>query len=380
VADGDDGGGAGGGGADGGGGEGLGGSSPSGVEQVALGGGHTCVRTIEGEVYCWGQNGSGQLGVMTTEGFSEFPVKVKLPARASLLAAGTYHTCAVLDDGRLFCWGKNTNAQIGDGTNTNALAPVEVTITGTPIVGMSLGEQHSCAINVNDSLYCWGANGLRQAGNETADEYPLPNFVDQSVTAVATGSFHTCWVRSGQVLCVGANTDGECGQLGAVSQVFPPATPFGLDGIEATNIVSGTGRHTCLQTDDGWMCWGDNSTGQLGLGFVTDNEPPSFLPEPSSGAWNAISPGTTHTCALAGDRPFCWGDNFSGQLGIPGSSTEFPVPVGLTGVKAIDAGSVHTCGYVSPTEIWCWGTNSFGQLGNGQTSSLPNLPVQASLP
>src|SRR5512139_326399 len=96
----------------GGGGEGEGGSGVGGVEQVALGGGHSCVRTKIGDVYCWGRNGSGQLGVETVEGQSEVPVKVALQGDATLLAAGTYHTCAVVDGTRLFCWGRNDDGQI----------------------------------------------------------------------------------------------------------------------------------------------------------------------------------------------------------------------------------------------------------------------------
>src|SRR5512139_583640 len=78
----------------------------------AIGGGHSCVRTKIGDVYCWGRNGSGQLGVETVEGQSEVPVKVALQGDATLLAAGTYHTCAVVDGTRLFCWGRNDDGQI----------------------------------------------------------------------------------------------------------------------------------------------------------------------------------------------------------------------------------------------------------------------------
>ncbi len=374
-----DGGATGGAGGDGGGGGDVGGGGVGGVEQVALGGGHTCVRTVVGEVYCWGQNGSGQLGVMTTEGFSEVPIEVDLDARARLLAAGTYHTCAVLEDDRLFCWGKNGDGQVGNGETSNALAPIEVSGIDGPVVDLSLGERHSCAVSVSGRLYCWGSNLLSQVGVPGGGVVTAPVIVDTKVGAVALGAFHTCYVQEGVVRCMGANDDGQCGVEGP-DVVFPPLTPAGLERVSLSRIVSGPGRHTCIESAGQIWCWGDNDSGQLGLGFSSNREPPTPLPNPPPGEVRAIAPGTAHTCALYNDAPFCWGDNFSGQLGFPGPATDFPIKVGLEKIIALDGGSVHTCAYASATEIWCWGTNAFGQLGNGETSDVPSAPVKVELP
>jgi alpha-tubulin suppressor-like RCC1 family protein len=350
-----------------------------GVEQVALGGGHSCVRTKSGNVYCWGRNGSGQLGVQTTEGQSEFPLKVKLDGDATLLAAGTYHTCAVVEE-RLFCWGKNDDGQIGNGNTNDALAPAEVTGIDQPIEALALGEAHSCAIAGGGRLFCWGASGLGQAGM-FGGQVLVPTFVEANVSGVAAGSFHTCFIGAGGLVrCMGANTDGECGQPGPVSQVLPPLVPAGLEGAIATRIASGPGRHTCAEVEGELACWGDNSTGQLGIGFITDNEGATLLQGVPGGQLRGFAPGTTHTCALWDDDVYCWGDNFSGQLGIAGSERVNPTATGLSGIVAVGSGSVHSCAYKSPTEIWCWGTNAFGQLGNGETSSMTSLPVQVELP
>ncbi|NUO51607.1 MAG: hypothetical protein HOV80_22350 [Polyangiaceae bacterium] len=364
--------------ATGGGGEGEGGSGVGGVEQVALGGGHSCVRTKRGRVFCWGRNGSGQLGVETVEGQSEVPVRVPLDGRATLLAAGTNHTCAVLEDGRLFCWGDNEDLQISGSAPPDVLAPFQVQALPEPIEALALGEQHSCAI-ANDRLFCWGATGLGQCGT-TGDELEGPFLVDTGVSEVAAGSFHTCYTRDGgQVRCMGANDDGECGVF-VPTPVVPAQVPVGLEGRVATEIASGRGRHTCALVESALVCWGDNSTGQLGRGFVSELELPAGVQAAPAGTVNGFAPGTTHTCALFSDDVFCWGDNFSGQLGIAGGSTSLPVPTGLSGIVAVGSGSVHSCAYASPTEIYCWGTNAFGQLGNGKSSPDPSLPVKVELP
>jgi alpha-tubulin suppressor-like RCC1 family protein len=178
---------------------------------------------------------------------------------------------------------------------------------------------------------------------------------------------------------MGANDDGECGIPGP-SAIFSPEVPDGLFGLEARAVAAGPGRHTCALIGGSPFCWGDNSTGQLGLGFISDQELPQPVQGAPDGLINGIAPGTTHTCALFSDDVFCWGDNFSGQLGTPGGSTALPASTGLSGIVAVGSGSVHSCAYASPTEIYCWGSNAFGQLGNGESSPDASLPVKVELP
>jgi alpha-tubulin suppressor-like RCC1 family protein len=364
----------------GGGGDGVGGAGGVGeVEEVALGGGHSCVRTKRGAVWCWGRNGSGQLGVETVEGQSTVPVKVPLDGKATLLAAGTNHTCAVLEGGTLHCWGDNEDFQISSSAPPDVMSPFEIEGVPEPIQAVALGEQHSCALASDDAVYCWGSSALGQAGG--IGEVLAPQPVGGLMKGVAAGSFHTCMVPQlgGGIYCIGANDDGECGVLGG-GPITQASIPIGLEGAEVTAIKAGRGRHTCAVIQGGLYCWGDNSTGQLGFGFESDNELAGQVPGLPLDLVNGFAPGTTHTCALISDDVYCWGDNFSGQLGIAGGSTASPVYMGLSGILAIDSGSVHSCAYASPTEIYCWGTNAFGQLGNGETSPDVSLPVKVELP
>jgi alpha-tubulin suppressor-like RCC1 family protein len=346
---------------------------------MALGAGHSCARTFGGDVWCWGRNGDGQLGDGTFDD-SLVPVKVPLDAPARFVAAGTYHTCAVLiDGGTVRCWGDNANGQLGIGS-AGASVPTPTVVVGLSAASVSLGEQHTCAVGAGDLLYCWGSGDNFQTG--TSGESPSPVLVAGEVEMVAAGAFHTCFVgTTGTVFCMGDNFERQCGQPG-VDLVQTPATPFGLEGVGVSRIASGIGYHTCAVTedDDRVFCWGDNDEAQLGLGFSSAFELPTPLSSAPEGALGGIAPGIAHTCAIFGAGSYCWGDNYSGQLGtgLPTDETS-PAAVGVANARAIGSGSVHSCAYVSPELIQCWGGNAFGQLGDGTTQNS-QTPVTIQLP
>jgi alpha-tubulin suppressor-like RCC1 family protein len=389
VAGGDDGvGGAGGAGgasvtvASGGGGAGAGGGGVGGVEQLALGAQHTCLRTKQGDVYCWGGNGDGQLGLGIDTPQVPLPSKVELGERATYLAAGTYHTCAILEDGHVWCWGKNLSHQVGDGSADGAVStPVEVP-SSAPAVALALGEAHSCGlfeVADIDDLHCWGSGSDGQTGLTMTTGVPTP--VATSVVSVAAGAFHTCFVfTGGLVQCMGSNSDLQLGVEG-IGGTATPTTPTGLESIAMDAVASGKGFHTCGVSAGRIYCWGDDDQGQLGAGFTSPHElVTSPIGVPDGVPAIAVAPGFAHTAALFGDGVFAWGSNFSGQLGYAGPDATIATPVsGLGDVIAIGSGTLHTCAYVSPTEIYCWGGNDFGQLGDG-TTSASSTPVKVVLP
>lgn len=364
----------------GGGGSGTGGQGVGGVEQMALGAGHTCLRTFEGDVYCWGRNGDGQLGIGTTDD-ALTPSRVPLDRPATFLAAGTYHTCAGLDDGRTFCWGKDASGQLGvAGDGGDVLSPAELALA-LPAHELALGEAHSCGVfgaEGERALYCWGGGADGQTGG--AGSTNVPALVVSGATSVAAGAFHSCFTdAAGTVLCMGTNFDGECGVVGPPS-TSTPVVPLGLEGLAVRGLRSGRGHHTCGIVSTSVVCWGDNDGAQLGLGFASEND----LPGNPLGAPPlepvSVAPGFNHTCALYGDEVHCFGSNSSGQLGSSGGDHPTPTLVpGLSGVVAVGTGTLHSCAYVSPVEIYCWGGNDFGQLGDGSTTTS-TTPVLAQLP
>ncbi len=282
--------------------------APGVIRQVALGGDHGCALRDDGGVFCWGSNEFGQLGTSANSGTDVSTPTPQLIDPNALgvirqLAAGRKHTCALRDDGRVLCWGSNRYGQLGSATNsgTDVDTPgLQLTDDGAlgVVRQIAAAGDHTCAVRDDGRVLCWGKNDLGQLGTtakigtQLATNTPL--LVDASALGVARqislGGSHTCALREdGRVLCWGFNYTGQLGTSVNVGTGTPNATPQLLD-----NGVLGVVRqlalgsiHSCALRDDGRvLCWGSNEHGQLGL--VTNTEAnPSPLPV---GALPAITP------------------------------------------------------------------------------------------
>src|SRR5207245_5107257 len=125
--------------------------------------------TVAGAAYCWGDNGFGQLGDGTTTSQSS-PVLVQAPPGVSFAAVtgGVAHTCGVTAAGIAYCWGRNLEGQLGDGTTMNRLTPVPVQApAGVSFAAVGAGDFHTCGVTATGAAYCWGANGSGQLGDGT---------------------------------------------------------------------------------------------------------------------------------------------------------------------------------------------------------------------
>ncbi len=333
------------------------------------GNGHTCAVTSLGGVKCWGLNNNGQLGDNSTTSRLT-PVDVSgLTSGVTAIATGSYHTCALTTSGGVKCWGLNDNGQLGDSSNTRRLTPSEVSGLSSGVAAIATGSYHTCALTTSGSVKCWGLNDNGQLGNNSNTPRLTPGDVwglTSGVTAIATGSYHTCALTtSGSVKCWGLNDNGQLGD-NANTRRSVPAEVSGLSsGVEA--IAAGT-SHTCaLTTTGGVKCWGLNDNGQLGDNSNTRRLTPAVVSGLSSGV-EAIATGSYHTCALTTPGGVkCWGLNQNGQLGDNSNTRRlFPGDVsGLTnGVEAIAAGSYHTCALTTLGSLKCWGLNDNGQLGD----------------
>jgi hypothetical protein len=332
----------------------------SGVIAIAAGGWHTCALTSGGGVRCWGDNRYGQLGDGTTTSHTT-PVNVLgLSSGVIAIAAGRYHTCALTSGGGVRCWGFNGSGQLGDGTATNRLTPVNVVGLSSGVVAIAAGNDHTCARTSGGGVKCWGSNGSGQLGDGTTTYRLTPvNVVGLSsgVIAIATGGWHTCALTSsGGVRCWGFNLFGQLGDGTTTSR----STPVNVVGLSSGVAAIAAGElHTCARTTTGGVrCWGDNSSGQLGDGTTTDRSIPVNVVGLSSGV-AAIAAGSYHTCALiSGGGVRCWGNNWYGQLG-DGTTTNRLTPVDVvglsSGIAAIDAGGGHTCALTSGGGVKCWG-------------------------
>ena len=353
----------------------------SGVTAVAAGQNHTCALTTAGGVVCWGDNYYGQLGDgTTTQRLTPTPVS-GLTSGVTAVAAGGTHTCALTSGGGVVCWGQNWNGQLGDGTTTNRATPASVSDLASGVTAITTGYYHACALTASGDVRCWGDNYYGQLGDGTRTRRTTPTAVTglaSGVVAVAGGHNHNCALTASRgVQCWGNNDSGQLGD-GTTTWRSAPTPVTGLSsGVAA---ITGGYHHTCALTASGGVrCWGNNDSGQLGDGTTTWRSAPTPLNRLASGV-AAITTGSYHACALTtAGGVVCWGSNSSGQLG-DGTTISRPTPTAVsglaTGVTAIAAGWLHTCALTTAGGVVCWGYNSSGQLGDGSTTSrLTPTPV-----
>jgi alpha-tubulin suppressor-like RCC1 family protein len=334
---------------------------------VSSGGYHSCVLLPDRTLRCWGRNNFGQLGDGTFSHSSVLVAVRGLSGAVTRVGTGAEFSCALIENGSVQCWGSDFTGQLGDGPNSS-ISTVPVNVTGiTNASEIALGGFHACATLADRTVRCWGRNADGQLGDGTLVDSTVPVGVAglDNVAALTAGGYHTCAVRAdGTVQCWGRNDSGQLGNATNVSS----AAPVTVSGLANPADVRGGFYFTCALLQDRTVrCWGQNESGQLGIGTVSSR---STVPVQVNGIANAvaISPGGFHACALLADGTVsCWGQNDFGQLGN-GSTTNSSLPVqvtGLTGVAAIAAGGLHTCARLASGAVRCWGEGDFGQLGNG---------------
>ena len=430
-------------------------SSPSQVTgsnwyKIRAGWGHTCARTTDEKLYCWGENQRGEVGDGTTTDRTS-PVEIDPPNGGSswiYLDAGYEQTCAVSYEGDLYCWGLNNHGQLGIGNTTNQSSPQLVddtanwkqiaagrlyscfldtsnnvyctgenaegqlgigfqtspfTETGSSVGGfatVATGYNHACGLSDSDELYCWGDNSYGQLGDGTTTDRDVPTQVGSNSDwlSIQTGAYFTCGTRDATegetAFCWGLNNEGQLGIGSTTSQSSPSKVGSGsgdpdlAEGV-FSRLTLGE-AHACGYEDFGygeWMCWGRNDYGQLGDNSTTDRTSPVGIDETDANlsgasAWELIA-GGNHTChgrraGVSGNNLRCWGLNSSGQLGDntttnrlrPQSSTVYGDP----NARDIGTGNDHTCyQHYNDSKLYCFGENGSGQLGDGSytDSSIP---------
>lgn len=338
------------------------------------------------------------------------------------VAAGTRHTCAVMAEGAVRCWGDNRLGQLGDGTTIKRTGPV--TVVGTAGTGalagvtkVVAGTDFTCAI-AQKRVYCWGANASGQLGNSTTVASSKPVLVKsfsafETAVSISAGANHTCASVTGigRVACWGDNSSGQLGDGTTTNRSFPVTVTYQRF---ASTVFTGA-RHSCYSTGRDVRCWGDNAFGQLGDGTFVNRARP--VAPKISGTVKTVGVGQLHTCVstipvaptttttmlphettttaaspsttlsrTTTTLPYtegpattwCWGYNASGQLGSSsGAKVSTPTPVtSLTAaLRAIGGGYLHTCAVVPSQLVYCWGSNAKGQLGNGTTANS-SIPVR----
>lgn len=360
------------------GGEGAGGNVASPVVDITVGKAHSCARLQNGEAHCWGENEDGQLGD-GTEIDRTNPTDIGIAV--SDLDAGFSHTCAVQEGGDVLCWGSNTDGQLGvdPGNSTKLASPTKVPgLAGATSV--CAGVSHSCAVLADGTIRCWGDNVWGQLGNasNTSSFVPVQVSGISEGRDISCGAQHTCVVlTNGFARCWGANVQlgvpGAGGQLGDGTTTSSSVPVSVLSFAQAQGLSVG-GAHACATELGQLRCWGINDDGQLGDGTTDDRSSPTTIAFSDT---LSVGAGERHTCAASAGQVACWGANDSNQLGSAGGTSLSPIPVGsLGGAQRVVAGGGHTCALRTDGSVVCWGLNASGQLGNGSTTSaVTPVPV-----
>ncbi|MCH7579517.1 MAG: hypothetical protein IIB22_04680 [Chloroflexi bacterium] len=351
------------------------------------------------------------------------------------IATGHSHSCAVTAAGGVKCWGGNTFAALGDGTNEGRTTPVDVcqeyddvaqqcTQPLSDIADVTAGVGHTCALTNAGGVKCWGLSAEGQLGAVDAEFCNVPGGspflcsttpqevvgLQSGVAAISAGSRHTCAaLLDGGVQCWGWNAVGQLGDGSTTSR----RTPVDVIGLASGVATVGLGHNfSCAVTTDGGVkCWGSNVSGILGARtdetcvspFIGDDNSCSKRPldvcqtfdpaeetcsEPLSGI-ATVAPSIAHTCALTTSGGVtCWGVNDGrGFLGDGERCGTLCGPVAvcedstcaapLSNIAAVTAGSfsLHTCAVTRAGGVRCWGTGFHGALGDGSLSKVHSSPV-----
>ncbi len=246
---------------------------------VSAGGRHTCGVTTDGDAYCWGENTDGRLGDGTTTG-RETPSLVAGGITFESVAAGlSDHTCGRTTDGETYCWGANGSGQLGDGSTTDRLVPTRVAGSAT-FASVTAGWDFSCGVTAAGEGFCWGDNESGQLGDGSTTDRLAPTAVAGGLVfrSVSPGGWHTCGLTtSGETYCWGDNRGGRLGN-GATADASEPTLVSG--GHTFATVTAGN-LSTCATTDAGpTYCWGLGWFGILGNGTQSNKLVPTRVLPP----------------------------------------------------------------------------------------------------
>jgi alpha-tubulin suppressor-like RCC1 family protein len=341
--------------------------APAPSPELALGQRHSCAIMPDTTVRCWGANDRGQLGLGDDAGTGDVTRPTPIPAFATVVSLSAFSEAnagAVLADGTVRMWGDNCCGQLGGAFSATSPAVVNGV---TAMARISVGRMHACALGRDSqAVMCWG-----KVADPVLTISPPSSIAGTggALRGIASGDtlvvFH---LSDGTLRTIGANYFGSLGSGGL--DAGPTATPqiTGVTGV--ASIAVGNSFVIATLVDGGSVAWGESASQQLGLaGFDSPNGP---TPSPALAGVTDIVAGDQHACGFRAGALVCWGSNTSGQLGssaAPRSSDPIAVeglPIAAT--KAW-AGWYHTCARLTDGSIWCWGANDNGQLGDGTKTS-----------
>ena len=393
--------------------------------QLVAGNNYNCaLLRSSGAIKCWGESDLYQLGQMARENIGDeanemgdqlSAIKLGGGQTAKAISVGISHTCAILSDDTVKCWGYGRKGRLGQGNEhligdeAEELEKMATVDLGKDCTAKAVGWGHTSALLDNDTVKCWGSgdNGKLGSGeeddlgdgkDEMGNNLPIIDFGNsRTAKAISAGGYHTCAILSdNNVKCWGSGNDGKLGQestdhIGDEEDEVKDMPVVDLGNGRTAKAISAGGGHTCAILDDDTVkCWGSGMTGKLGYGNLLSrgdesDEMGDELPVVNLGAGRkakSISAGGNNTCVvLDNNTAKCWGGGGHGTLGmgntdrIGDNSGEMealkPINFGKgRTVKTITAGGSYVCALLDDNAIKCLGYGYHGQLGSGKTDNL----------
>lgn len=360
---------------------------------VSTGGTHSCAIDDHARAWCWGSNASFQLGVLQTSSecgspavaCSLVPVPVATGRTFIAISAGRSHTCAIATDSVPFCWGSNSDGQLG----VSGPATAELQIPGTaPMRSISAGSTHSCGVRTDNQLVCWGSNRFGAVGAGVGKGVP-PTLVGGGTRFldVAATDERSCARTIGQrVMCWGAMWTSTQGDTNFTSIRDVPGL---VSGLGIMSMVSVGPNSACSVDSTGFVwCWESNLLGEQGAGPGPGSLTPHRIA--SDEEFVSVSVGDGYACGATRDGAgYCWGSNRDLQIGA--ITTEYcglarlrctTRPVRISGKQRFMMVSArlgsHVCGVTDQFNLYCWGAGAFGQRGDGTTAPVSRVPRLAA--
>lgn len=350
------------------------------IQDVQVNSNSTCILKADERVYCIGNNTDDMLGDGNPTYFLRIPQKVFNSGNNIKAASmGKNHTCYINSTNGIECFGDNLYGQIGDNTSYQRAIPTPVFGLSSGVTALAAGRYHSCALLNTGTVKCWGRNSYGQLGDNsnTLRRTPVDVLGLTNVIAIVAGGSHSCaLINTGAVKCWGYNGDGQLGDNTTISRITPVAVT-GLS-LPVTSLTAGF-THTCGILNNGTVnCWGSNDDGELGNGTTTRSSVPVNVSGISSGA-TKVSGAQFATCAIVAQAVKCWGANYSGELG-DNTWNQSSVPVDVIGAHSNiidimasgDDYSDYVCGLTTLGGMKCWGDNGSFEAGNEQLDRYGN--------
>ena len=334
----------------------------------------------EGNLFTWGNNTNGQLGVNNATSPICTPVTTLAGgANWKQVTCGYKHTAAIKTDGTLWTWGLNGSGQLGDNTTTQRNTPVTTFTGGTNWRQVACGEFRSVAIKTDGTLWTWGINSSGQLGiNDTTQRNtPATTFAGgTNWKQVACGYKHTAAIKTDGTLWTWGQNFGQLGINNATNPICTPVTTF-AGGTNWKQVACGSQCTVAIKTDGTLWIWGQNNTGQLGVNDTTQRNTPVTTFTGGTN-WKQVSCGNNHVVAIKTDGTlWTWGLGSSGQLGVNDILTRTtPVTTFAGGTNWKQIAGIGYCTTAIKTDgtLWTWGSNTNGCLGVNDTTQR-NTPV-----